>query len=292
MKHYSETLTTKDNCKISINIYKNSHPTVVVVCPGFFQSKETKTFVRISSMLTDNYDVVSMDFRGHGKSSGRYSFSANEYMDLEAVLNYANRYYKKVGILAFSLGGSVAIEELTLYKNAHSLISVSTPMNFTDIEYRVLNKETLKVALKNIENGLGVRPGNILLKKAKPIDLVDKLSPIPVLFIHGKNDPVVYMRHSVSLFEKANFPKAIEIFENGHHSEEIFRRYPDRFERVVKDWFNKTLGTEDESDMTTYAIQIPKNGRILDKKGHFLGEAQEDKVLIYCRKCKEFVMAK
>ena len=82
-------LYTKDNIKIAINHYESNCDSVVIVCPGWFMTKDSKAFKMLSNDLNKKFDVVTMDFRGHGKSGGAYTFTAKELFDLREVVDYA-----------------------------------------------------------------------------------------------------------------------------------------------------------------------------------------------------------
>ena len=69
----SGTLYTSDNIPISYDYYKRGFDSVVIVCPGFFNSKDNRWMRKTVDMLTLEFDVIIFDFRGHGKSGGRYT---------------------------------------------------------------------------------------------------------------------------------------------------------------------------------------------------------------------------
>ena len=234
---------TVDGVRISIRHEKIQRKAAVIIAPGYFQSKLTRTFKGLALDIEKYFDVVSMDFRGHGRSRGFYTFSAREKQDLRAVAEYARARYEKVGVLGFSLGGSIAILEQAEYGNLDSLICVGSPMDFRKVEFKKWwHPEAWKVALKGLECGAGARFGNPFLRKVRPIDAVGLVSPTPILFIHGSKDPTVNVRHSLMLFEAARDPKDLQIFYEGSHAEEIYRQHRDEFVKVVIDWFRKTLG--------------------------------------------------
>ena len=89
--------------------------------------------------------------------------------------------------------------------------------------------------------GKGVRPGSPSLQKIRPIDIVDKISPTPVLFIHGEKDWLVKLSHSQLLFDGAKNPKALTIVKDGGHAERIFDAFPDQFIKICLDRFRETL---------------------------------------------------
>ena len=232
---------TSSGLKISIHHLARQKDKVIIIAPGFFQSKVTPTFERLAHDIQGNFDVISMDFRGHGKSGGFYTFSALEKEDLKAVVDYAREHHRKVGVLGFSYGGSIAIIEQAEFRNIDSMVCVSSPMASDKVEFKWWTMDAIKLGLKGLEPGAGVRPGNPFLQKTKALDVVSSISPTPIYFIHGTHDPTVSMKHSEFLYEKAREPKKIKIFEKGSHAEEIYRQFPKQFIAEIKSWFFETL---------------------------------------------------
>ena len=91
------TLKTKDKIDIAINYYSNGHDEIVIVAPGWCMTKDSKAFCEISEMFSKNFDVISFDFRGHGKSGGMFTFTARELMDIDAVIRFVRKSkYKRI----------------------------------------------------------------------------------------------------------------------------------------------------------------------------------------------------
>jgi len=237
-----ESVVTSTGVKISIRHKRKQKNISIIIAHGFFQSKETQTFRKIEDELLDHFDTISMDFRGHGKSDGLYTFSAYEKEDLKAVVDYARKDYQKVGVLGFSYGGSIALIEQAEFKNIDSLVCVSSPMASEKIKFKWWTPSAIKLGLKGLERGAGVRPGNPYLKKIRPIDIVQDVMPTPVFFIHGDQDPTVDHSHSQQLYETAREPKKLKIFQRGSHAEELYRKHPRLFIQDVVEWFKATLG--------------------------------------------------
>ena len=243
MNRTTHTVTTQDGETVSLDLYGNgTKETVVIICHGFFKSKETPTFQRLSQTLAVGRDVIALDFRGHGRSTGAFTFSAHEQADLEAVLQWARGRYAQIALMGFSLGGAVAINTASrqpeLVKN---LVAVSAPSDFNDIEFQFWTPEAIRTGVRGLERGSGCRPGNVFLKKERPLQNITKLAPIPKLFIHGTKDVIVGVGHSRRLYEASAQPKRLEIIEGGSHAEALFRDDPDRFLGLVLPWFLQTL---------------------------------------------------
>lgn len=240
-KYLEITLKTEDGIKILANHYSTGFKNALIICPGFMMYKDSKPFLMLSKALSEYFDVVTMDFRGHGRSAGTYTFTSKEGLDLKAVINYSAQRYKSIGILGFSLGAAVVINEMAINKAADRLMVVGAPTEFKRIENRFLNKKVISSTIKKFEWDMGhVRLGNALLSKFKPIENVDKISPVPILFVHGGRDTIVEPKHSKSLYEKAKEPKRLVIFENCLHAEDVF--FGDNFDNFVSlciEWFRQ-----------------------------------------------------
>jgi len=236
-------VTSEDGVAISVACYRDAaHQAAVIICPGFFQSKETATFQRMSRVLAGTYDVVAMDFRGHGRSGGLYTFSARETADLEAVLRWAAARYQRLGVMGFSMGGAIAINALARHPGTvRALVAVSAPSSFEAIEFKFWTPEALRTGLQGLEPDAGCRLGNPLLPKERPVDAIQLCRGLHTLFIHGTRDAIVSVRHSHRLYAAAAEPKRLEIIQGGGHAEALFRDGPARFAALVLSWFAQTL---------------------------------------------------
>ena len=130
----SGTLSTFDKQRIAYCHCQNGHNRVVVIVHGFYNSKDSVLLQELAKLLSDEYDIFLFDFRGHGKSSGAFSWTSKEGQDLHTVLNYLKDKYKKVAIIAFSLGGSVSINVVAERSDIHSLICVSVPSDIEKVD--------------------------------------------------------------------------------------------------------------------------------------------------------------
>ena len=243
VRRVTTTVTTADGIRLSLDCYgAGAHETAVIICPGFFQSKDTATFRRMSSTLAVGRDVVGMDFRGHGRSRGLYTFSARERADLEAVLTWAQARYQQLGIIGFSMGGAISINTLSRHpERVKTLVAVSAPSSFEEIEFKFWTPEAMRTGAQGLEFGSGCRPGNLLLKKERPVERLQHFRHLPTLFIHGTNDVIIDVQHSHRLYAAAPEPKQLEIIQGGSHAEALFRDDPQGFVRIVDAWLARTL---------------------------------------------------
>lgn len=229
-------LKTPDNIKIAINHHKNSHDEVLIMAHGWFMTKDSKPFAKMAEIFCEDFDVISLDFRGHGRSKGFYTFSARERIDLKTVINYAKKQYKKIYLMGFSLGGALVIVQGAV-KNVDKIIAVSPPSDFNKIENQMWKKEAWVPTLKKFEpkRWFSIRPSLIIRPKVKPIDMVDKIVA-STLFIAGELDPTVHPWHTKALFDKAKCKKQFELFKGCLHSEDLFLQEEEKFVTLCKEW--------------------------------------------------------
>ncbi len=231
-------LTTKDKITIALNHYKNGHDEVVIVAPGWCMTKDSDAFCQISEMFAKHFDVISFDFRGHGQSGGMYTFTAKEFIDMDAVVRFAKKNnYIKIYLAGFSLGAAIALIYASKSMFIDKVIAVSAPSDFDKIENEMWKKEAWGETFKKFEldRFVSIRPYPVPLDKIKPIDIVDKIK-VPTLFIAGEKDPTVHPWHTKELYEKAFCKKKYKEYKNGCHAEDLFLHFEDDFTKLCLDW--------------------------------------------------------
>lgn len=246
-KGYNEIrVKTEDGIEIAFNEIDREKEKVIIICHGIKQYKDSLTFTMMAREFEDDYDVINMDLRGHGRSGGKCTLTALEVYDLKAVVDYAYKKHKKIGVIGFSLGAATSILTAATYKNIHSLILVSPFAKLAHVNFKFWKMSAVFSIFSNIKNNLrdkgrSVKIGNVFLDKKDPIDVIDKISNTPILFLHGAKDWVIDPSHSQRLYQKANPPKRLIIFENAVHAEQLYEKFPEKFKIVCLEWFRETM---------------------------------------------------
>ena len=243
---HSDKLVTNDGVEISYEHFKNGHDSLVIICPGFFNSKANGAIRLSIGLVEDSHDVIIFDFRGHGESGGKFTWTSREALDLEAVLDYAvSQGYKKIGLMGFSLGAAISIIVAARRPEIKSIILVSAPTGFWRMDYNFWEPGMLSDLKANLEckwEGKGVRPGSIFLPKIRPIDRIADIKEASILFIHGDRDWVIRDYHSKKLYDAATVKsKKLVIIQKGLHAERLIEEFPERMKELVAGWFKETL---------------------------------------------------
>lgn len=234
-------LETEDNVKIAVNGYFSSKDEVVIVAPGWCMTKDSASFRQISEMFVSGYDVLALDFRGHGKSGGFFTFASKELLDLDAVVKYAKeKGYSKIHLAGFSLGAGLALIYAAQNNNIDKVIAVSPYTDFSKIENHMWKKEAWAETFKKFElmRFLSVRPDIIPRKKIKPVDII-KAVKAPVLFVAGRKDPTVCPWHTEELYNKAECEKEFKLYNDGIHAEDLFLYFREDFSKMCLDWLKR-----------------------------------------------------
>jgi pimeloyl-ACP methyl ester carboxylesterase len=196
--------------------------------------------------LTSHGDVVCLDFRGVGKSEGRYTFGAEEYLDLEPILRWGRENYGKVVLLGLSLGSYHSLRAAHAWPElVDKLLLVSCPSSLEDV-LRTLGPlrqgwaiaTDLKALRKrlSIEFNLFFRWGNPFSSKPNAARLAPSLR-VPSAFLVGGRDRLVVKSLSRKVFEGTVAPKTWDEIPEGNHAEFLYVEQPEKF----KGWFHENL---------------------------------------------------
>ena len=188
------------------------------------------------------FNVFVFDYRGYGKSEGVPTRSG-VYEDSVAAIRYVKSRgdidQDRIVVFGQSLGGANAIAAVA--QNEFEGIK-AVVIEATFYSYRTIAKE------KASAMGLGKKPGAAIVDALiddshSPGPVVDRISPIPLLFVHGTSDSVVPYNHSERLLDKAKEPKELWTIPGGRHTE-AFTRYGSTYRPRLVAFLKKRLETD------------------------------------------------
>ncbi len=167
-------------------------PAVVILAHGGFRSKDIFAKALMAAWLSQNFDVVGFDFRGHGESGGEWTGDGKTVADLKAVVDFVRQKgYQKIGVYGRSMGGWTAVLEAADYHDVEAIAVAGMPPGFfSEVpEFRgrisglripgaaFVMRVLLGVRFKHFDND------------RRPIDELGKVSPVPILIIYNQTDP-------------------------------------------------------------------------------------------------------
>ena len=155
------------------------------------------------------YSCLLIDYRGYGRSKGKFPTESSVYEDVEAAWKYLTEVRhipaERIFVYGHSLGGAIAIELALRHSN---MAGLAVEGSFT----------RMRSMVDHLYRQFGVFPVNWLLHQR--FDSLNKVSALslPILFIHGTADKLIPADMSQALFEAASEPKKLLLIpEAGHH---------------------------------------------------------------------------
>lgn len=194
-------------------------------------------YANVNWILEYGYDLFAFDYQGYGRSEGSPT-PRGTVADGEAALEWAAQRLPGTPIVIFgqSLGGAIALRNAIDMKDKIPLRFVAVDSTFSS--YRSMARAVMARSLLSWPfQWLGWL---LMSDAAAPDGEIAKISPVPLLVIHGDADPIVEFEHGEEVFRQAAEPKEFWCISGGKHTD-IFQRdeYRKKFlaalDRVLKD---------------------------------------------------------
>ena len=221
---YAETqltfrVVTTDGVEIRGVHFKNDFPTLLVYCHGFTSGKNTMHIKQMVETFAAELDVIAFDFRGHGESGGATTFGDKELLDVDAVLEYAHGFgYQRTVIMGSSMGGAISIRYAA---DAPAVDAVITMGAFAHKQFSKMAMVGMGLLKWSVSRGVVKRASPTRIERASapydPRDYVGRISPRPLLLLHGEHDPLIPLAHAQQLFARAGEPKTLYVIPRGGH---------------------------------------------------------------------------
>jgi alpha/beta superfamily hydrolase len=223
---------------------------------GFHQLKIYSQLAKVA--CEKGFVTLAFDFRGVGKSEGRFDYGVKERKDVKCAVNYlASRrdvINDRIYVVGHSLGGAVSLYALQNEKRVKGLVLWSVPKNH-DYNVRKFIKNSRGsgrlnafLVLSRIDKlfdisrifemqvyGVDLRPKDVRekLMKLDECEAASKMKGIPLLVINGENDTIVGTDEAEAVYNSANEPKSLLILNSTDH---IFRGKEDELVQKTMEW--------------------------------------------------------
>lgn len=199
---------------------------------------------RAPALHSAGFNVLLFDFRAQGRSPGRtITFGYREQYDLLGAVEFLRqRGMKRIGVLGFSFGGIVAMLTTPICPDILAVVTdggparMRTAMTGWGVERGA--PRWLASALAWLTIFLTSVRLRANLFRYEPVRWVGRISPRPILFIHGDRDQ--YCPNFDELYAAAQPPKELwRVPEAGHT--QVSEIWPEEYERRVIAFFDRFL---------------------------------------------------
>jgi len=176
---------------------------------------------KIASTLTNyNYNVLVVDYRGYGKSTGIRS-ETKLYQDAQQWYNYLKAAFKETDIIVYGRSLGATFATYVASKNKPQQLILEAPFN----NLSAVPRYWLKYA-----------PYDLLLRYKFNSDVYIKDVSCPITIFHGIKDRVIPFKLGQKLFKAAPKNKATFIAIKGgrHNNLGTFKQYWKTIEELLK----------------------------------------------------------
>ena len=175
----------------------------------------------VMPFITMGYEVLILDYRGYGKSSGKRS-ERHMLSDADVIYNFAKKIEPETRIILYGRSIGSAFASYLAGKHSPSKLILETPF----------------FSLKDVAKGvIPIYPTSLLLRYRFENHAYLKTTKTPIFIFHGTDDEIVSYHSGKALFESTSPDKAKLItIQGGHHNDlSTFPEYWNELETVLED---------------------------------------------------------
>jgi dipeptidyl aminopeptidase/acylaminoacyl peptidase len=225
------SLTTDDNVNLAAWYVPASHTSTltdtatIVLAHGLLDRRWFMLHL-VPSLHEAGYNVMLLDFRGHGDSEKRSTtVGREEVLDVQAALDWleAEGVGGRVGALGMSMGAATLVNTATQDDRLDALVLDSSFADWSDTDFG---------------EDYPLPPEWLVPDVPSPRELIPDVH-VPVFIIHGTADVLTNVDHAYRLYEAANKPKELWINDSGHAWSSW--TYPDTYRKRILDFFARAL---------------------------------------------------
>ena len=252
MHSVGQYIETKDNTKLFFSLWKPSTKPRAIICIVHGLGEHSGRYQEWAEKFTTcGYVVCAIDYRGHGKASGKRGHARYKrlYEDVDCLLNEAGNHFPGIPKILYghSLGGSIALNFLIDRQPKLTGIIITSPwmrLTFQPELWKLLAVRVFKILLPRltINNNLDAndlsRDNNIAIKYNSDPLVHNKISlqliydaiqygklligkgyriNIPLLLMHGTSDKITFCKSSELFVRNTGRYTTYKFWNNGSH---------------------------------------------------------------------------
>ncbi|HEX3542589.1 MAG TPA: alpha/beta fold hydrolase [Acidimicrobiales bacterium] len=220
----------------------------LIISHGFPEASQSadaagKTFPELADRLARDaeWTVLTFNFRGTGESQGDFSLGG-WLADLRAAVDFllGREGVEGVWLCGFSAGGTLSICAAGEDERVRGVAALAAPADFNDWAAdprRFLAQARAVGVIRHANFPLDSDAWARELREVKPLALIAKIPPRPLLLVHGANDDIVPMLDALALADAAEGQVELRILAAASHH----LRHDPRAIAILLGWLDRQL---------------------------------------------------
>ena len=224
--------------------YRHNNSADWVICIHGYSGCASNMAGYMDHFIRLGYNVLAVDLRGHGHSSGKYyGLGVLDRGDILQWVRYLKRASpgSKVILFGISMGGATALMAGACVQGGVSgVISDSAPADFTSMFRRILGGKLrlLTEPVISLVSAYTRVLAGYWLESASALDSIQRIA-VPVLLIHGAADGFVLPSDLEALFAACRSQKEKYLCPNAEHTKAL-QTNPDQYWEIVDRFLQNT----------------------------------------------------
>lgn len=214
---------------------------IVVVCHGFTGSKEGggRALEMAEEFGRQGWPALLFDFAGCGESEGSFAdlTLTGQIDDLTCALKWCReKGFAKIVTLGRSFGGSTVICQAARDQTAAGAAGVCTwaaPARLTELFTGLSDDEGDRISFAGEQGVTHLKKSFLEDLQQYDVAAAARLSPRPLLIIHGTKDELVSPAEAEIIYQAAGEPKQMVLIDGADHQ---FSQHYRQVWRVVAGW--------------------------------------------------------
>ena len=167
------------------------------------------------------YHVLLFSYRDYGLSDHRgkgLTYGYGESQDVDSAVRFLSEVkgIRHIGVIGYSIGGASVILSAARNPMIDAVVAIApfacTPQLWAGSRPSLVPRFVLPVTLRLVSLWKGFRESDTC-----PLDVVDQISPRPLLLIHGRDDRYIPYIQSQQLYDAASRPKLLWLLDGATH---------------------------------------------------------------------------
>lgn len=244
LKFEPVTFVSRTGVTLSGRFFPGNGGATVVLTHGYGGSQDE--MLPVADLLTHaGFGVLTYDSRGMGGSQGSPTLGHLEQQDLTSAIDYVvsrpDVDPERIGAMGHSTGGATTVLAAASDPRIRAVV---TDSGWSNIRHWLepSSRDSFKgvtpvadLALRMLEYR-----ADLDLDQLRPVEVINRISPRPLLIIHGASDPVVPASDAQENYDAAGTGRELWIIPGAGHGDTVNLKVPGYGARIVS-FFDSAL---------------------------------------------------